>query len=97
MPEVGSGASLDRILKHHAPRVVASTWASATEEMVKACHEEGILVFVDDGGPETWQTLFEWGVDGIQTDHVSGLIEAVKAYSEEAARETVTDQAVGVP
>lgn len=97
MPEVGSGASLDRILKHHAPRVVASTWGPATKEMVERCHEEGILVFVDDGGPDTWETLFEWGVDGIQTDHVSGLIEAVKAYSERVAQEKVADPAAGAP
>ncbi len=97
MPEAGSGENLDRLLQLHRPRVVASTWGAATREMVDRCHAEGVLVFVDDGGPDTWQTLFEWGVDGIQTDHAAELIEAVKAYTASAKKEEDSGGVAGAP
>ncbi len=78
MPEVGSGENLSRTIKFFAPKVAASTWDNLSEAVVKSCHEAGIKLIVDDGGPDTWNDLLSWGVDGIQTDDVDGLIERLK-------------------
>ncbi len=78
MPDPGAEQNLSRILDAFAPRIVASVWRHITESFVERCHEAGAIVIVDDGGPETWDTLLSWRVDGIQTDHVSGLIERLR-------------------
>lgn len=74
MPDPGAERNLQRVLEQFAPQVVASTWKHISATFVQTCHDAGALVFVDDGGPDTWEDLLSWGVDGIQTDHVAELI-----------------------
>ena len=78
MPEVGSGEHLSRTVKLFAPKVTASTWDNLSEQTVTSCHEADAILIVDDGGPESWDDMLAWGVDGIQTDDVDGLIEQLK-------------------
>ncbi|HQN01451.1 MAG TPA: glycerophosphodiester phosphodiesterase family protein, partial [Candidatus Hydrogenedentes bacterium] len=78
MPEIGSGEHLQRTVKLFAPKVTASTWKNLSEQTVKSCHEAGTILIVDDGGPESWDDMLAWGVDGIQTDDVDGLIDKLK-------------------
>lgn len=79
MPDPGAEQNLPRILDAFAPGVVASVWRHISESFIRACHASGALVIVDDGGPETWDSLLAWGVDGIQTDHVADLIDYLSA------------------
>ncbi len=79
MPDPGPEKNLGRLLSEFTPRVVASTWDQLTETFVTACHAGGALVIVDDDGPETWEAMLDWGVDGIQTNEVSALIEVLRA------------------
>jgi glycerophosphoryl diester phosphodiesterase len=78
MPEVGTGETLSRTVKLFAPKVGASTWKHLSEQTVKSCHEAGITLIVDDGGPDTWNDMLGWGVDGIQTDDLGELIDKLK-------------------
>ncbi len=79
MPDSGPERNLTRLLADFTPKVVASTWEHLTETFVEACHNAGALVIVDDDGPETWNIMLDWGVDGIQTDHVAELIGVLRA------------------
>lgn len=83
MPDPGLENMLPYVLKAQQPRVVASTWKNLSENFIKACHDAEALVIVDDGGPETWQHMLDWGVDGIQTDHVAALIDYLAERSKE--------------
>lgn len=74
MPEVGTGENLPRIIKLFAPKIAASTWKNLSTALVTSCHEAGITLIVDDGGPDNWNDMLSWGVDGIQTDDLGGLI-----------------------
>lgn len=80
MPEIGTGATLSRIVKLFTPKVTASTWKNLSEQVVKSCHEAGVLLIVDDGGPDSWDDMLSWGVDGIQTDNAAALIERLKEH-----------------
>ncbi len=79
MPDPGAERNLAHLLTTFSPKVVASTWAHLTKTFVQTCHKGGALVIVDDDGPETWNTMLDWGVDGIQTDDVPALIEVLRA------------------
>ncbi len=83
MPDPGAERNLGRILAPPAPGVIASTWKHLTETFVKSCHAAGAKIIVDDDGPETWNTMLDWGVDGIQTDHVAALIELLRERAAE--------------
>ena len=78
MPEVGAGENLSRTVRLFTPKVVASTWKQLSAQTVKACHEAGVVLIVDDGGPSSWDDMLSLGVDGIQTDNVAALIERLK-------------------
>ncbi len=78
MPDPGLEHNLPRMLAQFAPQVVASVQRHFTQSFAKTCHEAEALVFVDDNGPDSWDTLLAWGVDGIQTDHVKELIAYLK-------------------
>ena len=78
MPDPGPEQNLPRTFDLFTPQVVASVWRHLSESFVRICHEAGTLVIVDDGGPDSWDTLLAWGVDGIQTDQVNELIEYLK-------------------
>ncbi len=78
MPDPGPEKNLSRLIQEISPKVVAATWKNITRSFVESCHESGSLVIVDDDGPDTWSTMLEWGVDGIQTDHVDELIELLR-------------------
>jgi len=75
MPDPGSEKHLENILKKYSPPVVASDFDSCSESFVRTCHKYGALVFIDDGGPTSWEESLRWGVDGIQTDYPDQLIE----------------------
>ena len=82
MPDPGSEKSLKRILETVSPKVVASVWKHMSVTFAEACHAAGAKVIVDDDGPETWESLLNWGVDGIQTDHVAELIALLRKREE---------------
>lgn len=93
MPDPGAERNLLRILAPPEPRVIASTWKHLTENFVKTCHEAGAILIVDDDGPETWNAMLDWGVDGIQTDHVAALIELLRERTaEQDPDETAKEQ-----
>ncbi|MCK5862683.1 MAG: glycerophosphodiester phosphodiesterase family protein [Candidatus Hydrogenedentes bacterium] len=85
MPEIGAGENLPRILGMYTPEVAASTWKYVSEQLVKSCHAADILLIVDDDGPDTWEDMLAWGVDGIQTDHAALLIERLKRFKGSSA------------
>lgn len=79
MPDPGAAENLERTLTLFQPRVIASVWRHFSETFAARCRKEGILTMVDDGGPDTWDSLLAWGVDGIQTDHVAALIARLRS------------------
>jgi len=78
MPDPLSPRGLDRLLKDNPPPVIATDAKTVTPEMVAACHAAGVMVFVDDGGPDSWPALLAMGVDGIQTDDPESLIALLR-------------------
>lgn len=74
MPDPGEEKNLPRVVSLLSPSVVASSWDNLTPGLVARTHEAGALLFVDDGGAETWEKMLSMGVDGIQTDEVKGLV-----------------------
>jgi len=85
MPDPGSEKGLKRILETVSPKVVASVWEHMSATFSASCHAAGAKVIVDDDGPETWEALLNWGVDGIQTDHVADLIALLRKRTEGTA------------
>jgi len=79
MPDPFSAKGLPALLEKVKPQVVASSWGVFDAQFAAACHAAGAIAIVDDEGPESWAKLVEWGVDGIQTDHVQQLIDWLKA------------------
>jgi len=77
MPDPGPGWLLPLLLKMQRPKVVASVWDDFSRPFAERCHRAGAIVIVDEdnGGPEEWQKLVDWGADGIQTDDPQGLIQ----------------------
>ena len=73
------------MLETVSPKTVASVWKYMSATFAEACHAAGAKVIVDDDGPETWDALLQWGVDGIQTDHVAELIALLRQRAESAA------------
>ncbi len=78
MPDPGAESNLARLLDLFSPKAVASTWSHASRSFADACRAANALLLVDDDGPETWNDLLNWGVAGIQTDHVEALIERLR-------------------
>ena len=78
MPDPGPETNLELLLTMHRPPVVASVWRFCSKEFVETCHRSKSIVIVDDKGPETWEQLIEWKVDGIQTDSPAKLIERLR-------------------
>ena len=78
MPDPGPEKNLTALLKDHRPPVVASVWKHCSRPFVETCHLSNAIVIVDDQGPDTWKSLLEWKVNGIQTDHPAELIALMK-------------------
>ncbi|NLV41461.1 MAG: glycerophosphodiester phosphodiesterase family protein [Candidatus Hydrogenedentes bacterium] len=78
MPDPGDEKNLPRVVSLLSPSVVASSWDNLTPGLVARTHEAGALLFVDDGGPETWEKMLSMGVDGIQTDEVEDLVALLR-------------------
>ena len=74
MPDPGPEKNLQLLLQGCKPQVVASVWKHFSPTFVRHCHEQSAIVIVDDEGPETWKTMLDAGVDGIQTDQPAALI-----------------------
>lgn len=87
MPDPGAERNLDRLLKSVMPKAIASVWKHISASFVQHCHEAGAKVIVDDDGPETWEALLGFGVDGIQTDHVADLIDMLRNRGTRAGNE----------
>lgn len=79
MPDPGEEHNLQRTLEQFQPNVVASDWRRLTPSFVHTCHAAGAIIIVDDGGPSSWDDLLQWGVDGIQTDSVTELIQKLSS------------------
>lgn len=78
MPDPGPESRLDSLLLESKPPVVASVWKYFSPAFVRKCHDNRAIVIVDDGGVETWKSLLDAGVDGIQSDHPAELIRYLK-------------------
>ncbi len=76
LPDPGPSWLLPVLLKIEHPPVVASTYDNCSRNFAEKCHAAGVLVIVDEdkGGPQEWQKMVQWGVDGIQTDEPEGLM-----------------------
>lgn len=79
MPDPGEEKHLAALLKEKKPKLVASTWEYFSQEYLRACHDAGAIVIVDEDGTECWKPMLEWGTDGIQTDHPAALIALLDA------------------
>jgi len=77
MPDPGPEENLPKLLETE-PRVVASVWRFYSPAFVKACHDAGAIVMVDESDPSCWEEAIAWGSDGIQTDHPEELIALLK-------------------
>jgi glycerophosphoryl diester phosphodiesterase len=77
MPDPGPEENLPKLLETK-PRVVASVWRFYSPAFVKACHDAGAIVMVDESDPSCWEDAIAWGSDGIQTDHPEELIALLK-------------------
>lgn len=78
MPDPGPEKNLAGLLNEAQPRVVASVWEYYSPGFVKACHDAGAIVMVDESDPSCWEDAIAWGSDGIQTDHPEELIALLK-------------------
>ncbi|MBI4559865.1 MAG: glycerophosphodiester phosphodiesterase family protein [Candidatus Hydrogenedentes bacterium] len=78
MPDPGPEANLPKLIADLKPRAIASMWKYCSPSFTEPCHKAGAIVVVDDGGPQTWEKLLEWGVDGIQTDEPAELVAVLK-------------------
>ncbi len=74
MPDPGPEKRLQSMLTEYQPKVVASVWRFFSPTFVKACHEAGAVVIVDESDPSCWEDAIAWGTDGIQTDHPEAFI-----------------------
>ncbi len=81
MPDPGPEKHLSYVLSRFSPPVIASDFKSCSESFVKTCHEQGVKVFMDDAGPDSWEESIKRGVDGIQTDYPDKLVEYLKTHS----------------
>jgi len=81
MPDPGPEKNLPTLLKDYRPSVVASVWRHCSQQFVETCHLSNAIVLVDDQGPDTWKSLLEWKVDGIQTDQPAKLIAHLQSLS----------------
>jgi len=77
MPDPGPEEFLAKLLETK-PRVVASVWRFYSPAFVKACHDAGAIVIVDESDPTCWEDAIAWGSDGIQTNHPEELIAFLK-------------------
>ena len=77
MPDPDSEVSLENMLRRKKPSVVAPVWSDFSSTFAAACHDTGVLVFVDEKEPSdaNWQQALDWGANGIQTDDPEKLIE----------------------
>ncbi len=64
------------------PYGVDAAWSILSQEMIAACHEQGIQVFSDAIGfnetVEQYQKAIDWGIDCIQTDHPARVLRAIE-------------------
>ncbi len=74
MPDPGTEKGLERVLKAVKTGVIASSYGNLSREFVEAADRAGVVMIVDDDGPEGWGPMVEWGVRGIQTDQPAKLI-----------------------
>jgi len=85
MPDPGKEKNIEKVSTAYQPKVIASDIGALSQSFVKKVHEKGALVFVDDSEDlmdklhDEWQTLFDWGVDGIQTDQPEALIKYLQS------------------
>lgn len=79
MPDPGPEENLAALIAEFQPKIIASVWRHYSPNFVKACHEAGALVIVDESDPSCWEDAVAWGSDGIQTDHPEKLIAWLKA------------------
>lgn len=78
MPDPGPELKLEKLLNDTKACIIASTWRHISAVFVEKCHRAHALVIVDEGGKQSWKTLREFKVDGIQTDYPADLIAWLK-------------------
>jgi glycerophosphoryl diester phosphodiesterase len=85
MPRLGDLQALDELARLIEPYAFDARWEILSPELVRRCHERGILVFSDALGRhervEDYLQAMRCGVDLIQTDHPMRLIRAVEIQS----------------
>jgi glycerophosphoryl diester phosphodiesterase len=85
MPPLRDLQALDSLAHMIAPYALDVPWALLSPELIRRCHERGILVFSDALGNhekvEDYLQAIRWGIDLIQTDHPVRLIRAAEIQS----------------
>jgi len=85
MPDPYEEKNLEKVMVAYQPKVVASMMRFYTKSFGEYVHDKGAIVFVDDSENfmdklhKEWQLMFDWHVDGIQTDQAEALIKYIKS------------------
>ena len=78
MPDPGPEANLPKVINRFEPLVIAAVWRYYSQSFVATCHQAGVIVIVDESGPDCWQDALAWNTDGIQSDRPVQLIALLK-------------------
>ena len=82
-PNPKSQEDVSAVVKRFNATFLTTFRGQHSEAMVKACHENGVIVLADDRGKESWADYIAWGTDGIQTDYPEELIALLKTRDKE--------------
>lgn len=70
--------TLTRFLSNVDAELLDGSVDTYTREMVNYAHRQGRQIWLDvqspEEGPDVWRAATDLGVDGLQTDHLSGLV-----------------------
>jgi len=82
MPPLSDPKQVDALARSTEPYAFDVRWDILSPELIRRCHERGILVFSDALGfhekVEEFRAAISWGIDLIQTDHPMRLIRAAE-------------------
>ncbi len=85
MPDPGDEKNIEKVVVAYQPKVIASDMGNLSKSFVEKAHLKNAMVFVDDDedDPEKWEkeweTIIDWGTDGIQTNQPEALIQYIRS------------------
>lgn len=86
MPDPGKVTNIEKVIYAYQPAIVASSMQHYTKAFGESVHTKGVKVFVDESKDDLhdlkkeWDTMINWGADGIQTDYPEELIKFLSEY-----------------